>query len=139
MNSNFNNMKKIILILSLVLTSICGFSQTPVQLLTYKNQVCWIDKNSNEFSYEKYVYSTLTFSFYNDYISVNDENHSIYRIVEDLPIDKSNEKEMTRAICYDEKNRKCVVSLINFKNKQSSSITIMYNDRMFVYVVDMEK
>lgn len=139
MNSKFNNMKKIILILSLVLTNICGFSQTPVQLLTYKNQVCWIDKNSNEFSYEKYVYSTLTFSFYNDYISVNDENHSIYRIVEDLPIVNNVEKEVTKAICYDEKNRKCMVSLIRFKNKQSSSITIMYEDRMFIYVVDMEK
>jgi len=117
MNFKFNYMKKIILILSLVLISICGFSQTPVKLLTYKNQVGWLDKNSNEFSYENYVYSTLTFSFYDDYISVNDENRSIYRIVENLPIDKSNEKEMTRAICYDEKNRKCVVSLIIFKNK----------------------
>jgi hypothetical protein len=59
--------------------------------------------------------------------------------VEDLPIVNNIEKEITKAICYDEKNRKCIVSLIRFKNKQSSSITIMYEDRMFIYVVDMEK
>jgi hypothetical protein len=132
-------MKKIILSLVLVFISICSFSQSPVQLLTYKNQVCWKNKNTNEVSCEKYVYSTLTFSFYEEYISVNDEGHSIYRITEDIPVINDMEKEITKAVCYDEKNRKCIVALIRYKNKQSSSITVMYDDRMFVYVVDMEK
>lgn len=81
----------------------------------------------------------MTFSFYKDYISVNDENRSIYRIIEDIPVTNDKEKETTKAICYDEKNRKCVVALIRYKSKQSSSITVMYDDRMFIYVVDMEK
>ena len=81
----------------------------------------------------------MTFSFYNDYISVNDENHSIYRITEDIPVINDSEKETTKAICYDEKNRKCIVALIRYKNKQSSSIAVMYDDRMFIYIVDMEK
>ena len=55
-------MKKIILVLSLVFISICSFSQTPVQLITYKNQVGWKNKYNDEYTYEKYVYSTITFS-----------------------------------------------------------------------------
>lgn len=132
-------MKKIILTLAFIVFGVSVFSQNPVQLLTYKNQVCWKNNSTNEVLYEKYVYSTLTFSFYNDYISVNDENHSIYRITEDIPVINDSEKETTKAICYDEKNRKCIVALIRYKNKQSSSIAVMYDDRMFIYIVDMEK
>lgn len=130
-------MKKSLLSLFFILFSVCVFSQSSVQLITYKNRVGW--KNTNDFSYEKYVYSTLTFSFYNDYISVNDESHSIYRIIKDIPVIDDNEKEITKAVCYDEKKRKCIVALIRYKNKQNSCITIMYDDRMFIYIVDMEK
>jgi hypothetical protein len=132
-------MKKIILILSLVFISICSFSQTPVQLITYKNQVGWKNKYNDEYTYEKYIYSTITFSIYNDYISANDENHSLYRITEELPSDVTKEKETTKALCYDEKNRKCIVAIVHYKEKNSSSIVVMYDDRMFIYVVDMEK
>ena len=76
-------MKKILIIVTLVLSATTLYSQTKVK--TYKNTLGYYNNYTKQFDLNEYTYAEITFTFYDDYISVNDEAHSIYRILRYLP------------------------------------------------------
>jgi len=83
----------------------------------------------------EYTYAEITFTFYDDYISVNDEAHSIYRIIKYLPKETYREYSITSTKCLDERNRECKVALIRY-NDGGFSIDLLYEDKAYIYVVN---
>jgi len=132
-------MKKIILVLALAILSIATFAQT--QLLTYKNCVGMWNKVTQKYDFEEWVYADLTFTFYDTYVSVNDANRSIYRIVRDEPVYETNEVKINSSTCLDESNRECRVGIMDVKgHDDQTNIGVVYDgDRMFMYILDLEK
>lgn len=132
-------MKKIILTLVLAILSIVTFAQT--QLLTYKNCVGTWNKTTQKYDFEDWVYSDLTFTFYDTYVSVNDANHSIYRIMRDEPVYETETVKINSSTCLDEGNRECRVGIMDVKGQEDqANIGVVYDkDRMFMYILDIEK
>ena len=132
-------MKKIILVLALAISSIVTFAQT--QLLTYKNCVGMWNKVTQKYDFEEWVYADLTFTFYDNYVSVNDANRSIYRIVKDEPVYETETVKINSSTCLDESNRECRVGIMDVKgHDDQTNIGVVYDgDRMFMYILDLDK
>jgi hypothetical protein len=132
-------MKKTILTLLLVITSIITFSQT--QIPTYKNAVGYWNKVTQKYDYQEWVYSDIVFTFYEKYVSVNDNNHSIYRILEDEPVYENENVKINSSKCLDETNRECTVGIMQVKgDDEQTNIGVVYdNEKMFMYMVDWKK
>jgi hypothetical protein len=129
-------MKKIALTLALAITSLITFAQNPITLQTYKNSVGYYNNTTQQFDFENYVYANIAFSFYDTYISVSDVNHSVYRITENLPKKITRTYETSSAKCLDENNRSCVVGIMTYTDGSNSTIGVVYDDRMFLYIID---
>ena len=125
-------MKKLLLLIFVTIISFNTYSQTRIP--TYKNTFGYYNQYRKEFDLGEFTYANITFTFYDDYISVDDNAHSIYRIVRYLPKETYNEYSMTIVKCLDERNRDCKIALIKY-NDGSFSIDVIYDDRAFVYVV----
>ena len=131
-------MKKIVLLLALAITTVTTFAQDPINLITYKNQFGpWSEKDGS-YVYEPSVYSTITFSFYSNYISVDDKNHSIYRITEDLPTTEKNGCKTSKSKCLDEQNNICLVAIVSYTDCRRSRIEIYYKEYSFKYTIDTQ-
>ena len=129
-------MKKIFLTLVLAISSFLLFAQEPVKLITYKNCVGYFNKTAQKYEFEPYVYSGITFSFYSDYISVNDVNHSVYRITENLESEEKTDCRIAKSKCLDEGNNECIFYLVTSKNCDNSYMEIFYKDKAFMYILD---
>lgn len=125
-------MKKFLIIFFL-LSATTLYSQTKVT--TFKNTFGYYNNYTKQFDLNEYTYAEITFTFYDDYISVNDEAHSIYRIIRYLPKETYREYSITSTKCLDERNRECKVALIRY-NDGSFSIDLLYDDKAFIYVVN---
>lgn len=129
-------MKKITLTLVLAFASLITFAQQPTVLQTYKNSLGYYNKSTQDYDFENYTYSNISFSFYSSYITVDDISHSVYRITEELPKRISRDGETTSAKCLDENNRSCIIGIMTHTDCTNSSIAVIYEDRMFLYVID---
>jgi len=87
------------------------------------------------------VYSPLIFTFYDTYITVNDANHSIYRIMRDEPLYETKTVKINSSTCLDETNRECRVGIMDVKDHDDqTNIGVVYDgDRMFMYILDLDK
>jgi hypothetical protein len=129
-------MKKIILTAIVILFSNPSFCQDNVVLNTFKNAYGKWDLVEKKYKFEDYEYSIIKFTFKEDYITVDDQSHSIYRIIENYPIKKSEGSELLSAKCYDEANRECLFYIISNSKKKESCIMICYEKSAFLYIVD---
>jgi hypothetical protein len=126
-------MKKIVIVLILAVSvPKLIFSQTRVS--TFKNTFGYYNQYKNSFDLGEYVYADITFTFYDEYISVDDNAHSIYRIVKYLPKEIYTDYSMTITECLDERNRNCRIALIRY-NDGGFSIDVIYDNKAFIYVV----
>ena len=132
-------MKKIILTLALAISSAIAMSQTVIP--TYKNALGHWNSVTHKYDFDEWVYADITFSFYDKYVSVNDRNHSVYRIVSDEPDYETNEVKISSSICLDETNTECKVGIMQVKDDDTqTNIGIIYNDdKMFMYMIDWDK
>ena len=126
-------MKKI-LVLLFVLFSFSSFSQTPIKFTSYKCVIGNYNKFKNDWVYNKPIYGEINFFVYNDFVSVNDEPHSIYKIISEIPI--NNEPAVKYiAQCTDEKNLKCTFTIIQFDDGKTM-IVIIYPKTVFTYHIN---
>lgn len=125
-------MRKLLILIFVTIISFNTFSQT--RILTIKNTIGIFNEYTGEFDLEDFHYANITFSFYREYISVDDDAHSIYRIIKHLPKEYFSNYNMTITECLDEKNRNCRVALIKY-NDGSFSIDVIYNGKAFIYIV----
>lgn len=125
-------MKKINLLFFALLFFFNSYSQTRVE--TYKNCFGYYNYYSKQFDLGDYHYANITFTFYPDYISADDNAHSVYRIIRTYPEEIYSGYRMTTIQCLDEKNRDCKVSLVKY-NDGSLSVDLLYDDRGYIYVV----
>ena len=131
-------MKRIILMLAFVISTICTFAQDPVKVNTYKNRYGAWSTERGHYVFEDYNYTTITFSFYDEYISVNDMPHSIYRITEYLaPTDIAGVK-VTKVKCLDEQNRICLIFLSSSSDLTDCFIRIYYNEFSLQYMINFK-
>ena len=132
-------MKKLILVVAFLILSVMTFAQT--QLLTYKNAVGHWNTTTQKYDFEEWVYSPLIFTFYDTYITVNDANHSIYRIMRDEPLYETKTVKINSSTCLDETNRECRVGIMDVKDHDDqTNIGVVYDgDRMFMYILDLDK
>ena len=119
--------------LFLVLTSLTSFAQEskPVKFVSNSSIRGLYNKTYNKWDYKNIEESELTFLFYSDYITVNDMAHSIYRIVDSLPLASEEVKYSVR--CIDENNKKCVVSLVRTSDDDFFVIILYPNVVSFSY------
>jgi len=131
-------MKKITILLAFLLSGVISYSQdNTIRLKTFKNCLGYWNSSSEQYDFQDYAYAGITFTFKDDYISADDQSRSIYRIIEDLPTKKDRNKETTSASCLDEKNRKCIVAIMSYRDKtMNSSIAVIYEDFMYIYIID---
>jgi hypothetical protein len=114
-------------------------SQTLVP--TYKNAVGYWNKVTQKYDFEEWIYADITFTFYDKYLSVNDKNHSIYRIIRDEPEYETETVKINSSTCLDETNTECTVGIMDVKgHEDQTNIGIVYGgDKMFMYILDIEK
>ena len=132
-------MKKVTLVLAFLILSVMTFAQT--QLLTYKNTVGYWNTTTQKYDFEDWVYADLTFTFYDTYVSVNDKNHSVYRIIRDEPLYENSEVKISSSTCLDETNTECQMGIMDVKgHDDQTNIGVVYDkNRMFKYMLDIEK
>ena len=132
-------MKKTILTLLLVISSVITFSQTKIP--TYKNAVGYWNKVTQKYDFEEWVFADIVFTFYDDYVSVNDKKRSIYRIVSDEPLFESETVKINSSNCLDEENRECKVGIMQVKgDDEQTNIGVIYEDnKLFMYMIDLNK
>jgi hypothetical protein len=132
-------MKKILLTAALAISSIIAMSQTVIP--TYKNCVGYWNKVTQKYDFEDWIYSDITFTFYDKYVSVSDKNHSIYRIISDKPVYETETVKINSSACLDETNTECTVGIMDVKGfEDQTNIGVVYDgDRMFMYMLDIEK
>ena len=129
-------MKKTILTLALAISSICTFAQEPTKLITYKNASGEWSPVEKKYMYGDYAYALITFSFYDTYISVDDKNRSLYRIIETLEKLIENNTQTVRCKAMDERNRDCLIYLTSYGDCSNSTITIFYPQSAYFYIID---
>lgn len=131
-------MKKITLTLSLAIFSVLAFAQT--QIPTYKNAVGYWNTETKQYDFEDWVPANITFTFYDTYITVDDAGHSIYRIMKELPKFENDRTIVNSAKCLDETNKECEVGIMEVKGEpESTNIGVIYNGKMFMYLIDGDK
>ena len=131
-------MKRVVLALGLILAALCGFSQEPTKLVTYKNCAGTWDETKKAYDYQPYNYAKITFTFSGDYIIGDDAAHSVYRVIERLPDQNRDGSKIISARCTDEKNVKCLFAIKTPAECRPTTIGILYDGYMFVYVMEQE-
>jgi hypothetical protein len=127
-------MKKILVGIILSLFTLCSFAQSETKIITYKNCFAKYNEYKKEFDFEEYHYAEISFTFNEKFITVDDVSHSLYRIIESLPVRKTS-TSITRSVkCLDENNRECVFAIMSFEDG-TTSIGVIYEEKMFLYVV----
>ena len=126
-------MKKFIILITLVILSSSAFSQSYSNVYmmesgtwnTYSETWMWDDAKNVD----------LTFTLSKTYVKINDRAHTYLSIVEvDKEVDDDDVKS-TSWICRDEKNRRCIFTMMGFKEKKMIVYSIMYNDMAFRYYI----
>ena len=131
-------MKKTIITLILVFFTLISISQTVIP--TYKNAVGYWNNETKKYDFEEWVNSDITFTFYDKYVSVSDNGHSIYRIIEDYPKFENDNVIINSSKCLDENNRDCEVGIMQVKgDEEQTNIGVIYNGKMFMYLIDLKK
>lgn len=127
-------MKKTITTIILSLFTLCSFAQSETKITTYKNCFGRYNEYKKGYDFEDFHYAEIVFTFNEKFITVDDINHSLYRITESIPTRKTNTSETRSVKCLDENNRECVFAIMSF-NDGTASIGIIYDEKMFVYVI----
>lgn len=131
-------MKKVTLALGLILATLFGFSQDLKKLSTYKSIVGHLNAQTKEYEYGRFYYGHITFTFNGDYIITDDNAHSIYRVIERIPEYIENGFKVISAKCTDEKNIECTFAIKIPAECAASSIGVIYNDLIYVYIIEQE-
>jgi hypothetical protein len=131
-------MKKVVLVLGLILATLCGFSQEPTKIVTYKNSIGTWDATKKAYDFQPYSYAKITFTFVGDYITADDNAHSVYRVVNRLPDKNVGGPKVISGQCTDEKNVSCTFGIMTPADCRPSTIGIIYEGYMFMYVIEQE-
>jgi hypothetical protein len=124
------------LALTLILP-IFAIAQEDITITSYKNFSYVYNEKTEEFEKGQTVYAKIEFTFHGKYISVNDKSNSIYRILEELPSKKYNDKEVAKAKCLDEQNKNCLFTIINYKDEKTNpNIIVTYSDLILYYIIE---
>ena len=131
-------MKKIILTLVLVVSTLISISQTVIP--TYKNSIGYWNNQTKKYDFEEWTSSDITFTFYETYITADDAGHSIYRIIKELPKFENDRTIINSDKCLDENNRECEVGIMQVKgDEEQTNIGVIYDGKMFMYLIDLNK
>lgn len=126
-------MKKIIILITLVVLSSSAFSQTYSNV--YMMETGTWNTYSETWRWDDVKNVDLTFTLSKTYVKINDRAHTYLSIVEvDKEVD-DNDVKSTSWICRDENNRRCIFTIMGFKEKKMIVYSIMYNDMAFRYYI----
>ena len=128
-------MKKL-LIIALLFVSATAFSQTSYSI--FKMQKGKYNGKSWDWSLPRNIKMTATLS--GDHLFISDQADTHITTYEDLGENSDIDNDGTPYIshswkAYDEKNRKCLFSMQNYKEENYIVYYIMYNDICFRYYV----
>lgn len=131
-------MKKTILALILSTAMLFTFGQQsrPTILKSYKNTVGYWNSEKQEYVFGDYNYANINFTLQENYITCDDVQRSIYRIIKRLPDSKTKTSKVMSVKCTDESNKDCVFGVMIPFDGSNSSIGIIYDYVMYVYVLD---
>ena len=126
-------MKKLLVVVFFLFTSLCN-AQTV--LTSIKAQMANYDPYTKEYYYGVIKTARIDFAFYQSAIVVNDEEQSVYRIKTEPKKEVTLDYNQITWVCQDEKNRRCIFTLVNFKNDNSDRILVSYSDKVFIYYLN---
>lgn len=132
-------MRKLLITLSLIFVSLASLSQA--KLIATKAFLGHWNDYSKEYQIDDNDIRDvrIRFSFYDTYIQVEDEARSLYRIVKTYPRKTTQFGESITADCLDERNIKCIVSLITYKDTSELHIVVQYAKVAYFYIVTKDK
>ena len=124
-------MKKL-LVFVLLLMSLTSFEQdkNPIRLTSSTSTRGVYNEVTRKWDYKKLEEGELVFLVYSSYMTVNDQAHSVYRIIEEIPLIDS--RQTYSAKCLDEQNRNCILSFINVEDG-TTFLTIVYTKVSYLY------
>ena len=135
-----NYLKKIVLLVSLSISTIVLFAQS-TENVTYI-QIGKIDSDGDIIWGEKEV-SDLVFTYNGKHIYIDDKAKThlyCYKKTNDSEgVNNQGDRYTSHTWdAYDEKSRKCIFSMLYFKDLKLSIYGIVYNDYAFRYFINME-
>lgn len=123
--------KRAILILSLFIISKFSFSQT---IDTYQNTVGKWNETTKKYDFLPFIDTTITFDIGDEVIKTDDKKGSFYKISNRTQDENNNYNKITFD-CIDEKNRKCQLSIVYYKEKEVSYIMVDYYKISYIYTI----
>jgi hypothetical protein len=127
-------MKKIILAVLFSAITIIGFTQTPSY--AYKLETGVWNTYTEKWNWNDAVDIDLTFTLAKTYVKINDQAHTYLSIIEQDGAETDNDRIKSVAwTCNDEKNRRCTFMITLFKETNTITYVVMYNDKCFRYYI----
>lgn len=126
-------MKKTILILSLVLISILSYSQTYFN--SYKSEIGRYNERTDKWVFGNTTFTDIVIMVEKTYVQVDDNAHSLYRIIERMEDVKERNFISWAWKTLDEKNRTCVVQFTHFYGTNTGTMMVIYDGTCIVYTL----
>jgi diaminopimelate decarboxylase len=126
-------MKKVLFLVIFFCVYTFGFSQTIAR--TDKNQFGVYDEYFKKWRFEDFKYSDISIRFEPGRFVFDDSNRSIYTVTERMGEKINSDSKFTSWVCFDEKDRKCVVQLIHYYETKENVLTVVYGKTCFVYYI----
>jgi len=135
-------MKKLIIALTFIVATTTAFAQT--KLYAYALEHGQWNKYKEEWDFDNYKKVDLTISIYSNSIYINDAAQTSLTVLsfDGEKSDKTYGGEpytVNAWNCSDEKNRRCMFSLVRYHTSKTNLITIRYSDYSFRYYVSSDK
>jgi hypothetical protein len=126
-------MKKLILFLAVVFTSITTFSQADIN--TNYSYSGWWNPSKNNFEWEDKTSTSIKFTFRGDTIYSSDKGISFYKVIKLYPTDSTERFKIIKSECKDEKGIFCSFS-IKIYSDSDKYVIIMYEKLCYIYHID---
>lgn len=123
-------MKQTILTTALTLISFLTFAQT--YQVTETQMATW-STTAHKWEWTERQSSNLEITVSSGQISLNDQAHSVYTTVSELPSLDNADLSANRWRAYDEKQRLCEIAIVMYKDDYTIAFNVTYDNYIFRY------
>lgn len=97
------------------------------------SQAYW---QGNRWVWDDHKPINLTFTVQRNIILVDDEAHSVYRLQDNFNREEFRDYRHIMWNARDERNRYCVIKIVQYKDGDRSQLYVLYSQVAFCYTID---